>query len=381
VLCDMERTGIRIDTDYARAMSRELLDKEEELHYWFRDILGIKNPRSDAQLVTWFQAQGYQFTQLTVKKNISLDSDVLESIGIARPDLADIASAVNRLRDFHKMKKTYFDAFLTHADGDRIHTSINPMGARTARMSSSRPNLQNIPARKHGKLVRDTFIPAEGHLLIAADFDQIEYRIMASRAGEQSLIDAINGGQDLHTYMTSVVYNKPYADVHPAERSVMKNATFAFLYGAGDVKFAGMAGISVDDAKTFRALYQNQFPAIAQYGFSVASTGRTYGHVRTGYIGRKQHIDDRDKAYKLMNYATQGEAGDVLKVKMIELSMSEAGEFMRLPIHDEILFEVPQERAEEIKAVIESVMPETKAFAVPLSVSADVVSKWGDRYQ
>lgn len=382
VLCDMETRGMLIDRAYCKEMSAELTLKEDELYDWFKAELGIKNPNSDANWITWFQKQGYVFTQMTEKGNISLDGDVLKEIATNSPTLAEIANGIDRLRDFHKMRVTYFDSFLDFADeDDRIHTSINPMKAITARMSSERPNMQNIPARKHGKLVRDAFPAAPGHKIIAADFDQIEYRIMVARAGEQSLIDAINAGQDLHTYMTSVVYNKPYEDVQPAERAIMKNATFAFLYGAGDAKFAGMAGIPLTDAKAFRDMYQQKFPAIAQYAFQITTAGRATGSARTEYLGRNQVVTDPNKAYKLLNYVTQGEAGDVLKQKMIELSMTDAGDYMVLPIHDEILFEVPDERVDEIKKIIEEVMPELDYFSVPLSASADVVEKWGDKYE
>jgi DNA polymerase-1 len=141
-----------------------------------------------------------------------------------------------------------------------------------------------------------------------------------------------------------------------------------------------MAGITLADAKSFRAMYQQKFPAIARYAFNITATGRTTGMVNTGYLGRNQVVREANKAYKLLNYATQGEAGDVLKQKMVELSMTEAAEFMRLPIHDEILFEVPDDRVDEIKSVIEEVMPELHYFSVPLSVGADVVERWGDKY-
>jgi DNA polymerase-1 len=318
---------------------------------------------------------------LTEKNNISLDTDVLKSISSQNVWYSPVADAVDRLRDLHKTRVTYFDSFLEFADSsNRIHTSINPMKAITARMSSERPNLQNIPARKHGKMVRDSFLAGPGNKLISADFDQIEYRIMVSRAGEERLINAINGGQDLHTYMTSVVYKKPYEDVLPAERSVMKNATFAFLYGAGDAKFALMSGISVNDAVAFRHLYSVEFPAIDRYSQMIMQSARTSGAARTTYLGRNQVVVGRDKLYKLLNYVTQGEAGDVLKRKMVELSMTDAGKHMLLPIHDEILFEMPSEDAEEIKRIIEETMPENEAFDVPLSVGADIIDRWGNKY-
>lgn len=381
VLCDMENRGMLIDPQYVTDMSIWLDKQESELLWWFKTEVGIKNPMADAQTIRWFQTQGHEFTVLTEKNNISLDTDVLESISRQNVWYSPVADAVDRLRDLHKTRVTYFDSFLSFADSnDRIHTSINPMKAITARMSSERPNLQNIPARKHGKMVRDSFLAGPGNKLISADFDQIEYRIMVSRAGEERLINAINDGQDLHTYMTSVVYKKPYEEVLPAERSVMKNATFAFLYGAGDAKFALMSGISVNDAIAFRHLYSVEFPAIDRYSQMIMQAARTSGAARTTYLGRNQVVVGRDKLYKLLNYVTQGEAGDVLKRKMVELSMTDAGKYMLLPIHDEILFEMPSEEAEEIKRVIEETMPENEAFDVPLSVGADIVDRWGNKY-
>ncbi|RKZ94097.1 MAG: hypothetical protein DRQ40_06550 [Gammaproteobacteria bacterium] len=381
VLCDMETRGMLIDPHYVADMSIWLDLQEVDLLGWFRDEVHIKNPMADAQTIRWFQSNGHQFTKRTEKGNLALDSEVLLDIAASDVWYSPVAAGVNRLRDLHKTRVTYFDAFMEFADdNDRIHTQINPMEAITARMSSTRPNLQNIPARKHGKMVRDSFLAGPGNKLISADFDQIEYRIMVSRAGEQNLIDAINGGQDLHTYMTSVVYGKPYEDVQPEERGVMKNATFAFLYGAGNTKFADMAGISINDAVEFRKMYSTQFPAIDHYARTINQLGATQGSVVTGYLGRKQAIWSKKESYKLLNYATQGEAGDVLKAKMVELSMTDAGQYMLLPIHDELLFEVPEEDAEEIKNIIEDVMPENHAFHVPLSVGADIVTRWGDKY-
>jgi DNA polymerase-1 len=381
VLCDMENRGMLVDLEYSRLMSDYLMSEEEVLLHWFKTV-GLHEPMSDAKSIKWFQSKGHRFTKTTKKGNISFDGDVLEEIEESGIWYGEIAKAIIRLREVHKTRVTYFDSFMEFADDNaRIHTSINPMEAITARMSSERPNMQNVPARHNGKMVRDAFYAPEGSKLISADFDQIEYRIMVCRAGEQQLIDAINGGQDLHTYMTSVVYNKPYESVQPAERSIMKNATFAFLYGAGDVKFALMSGITIGDAHSFRVMYNEKFPAIANYSKTVNDIAASKGWMETPYLGRKQVVRNRDQSYKLLNYVTQGEAGDVLKAKMVELSNTDAGQYMTLPIHDEILFEVPDEEAEEVKRIIEAVMPENDAFDVNLSVGADIISKWGDKYE
>lgn len=381
VLCDMERQGLLVSDEYIRRMQIALEREEDNLRDWFTSQLGIDNPLADRQLIRLFESYGYQFTEVTDKGNTKLDNEVLDQIMDRRPDLAGVATAVQNIRNYHKIRGTYFDAFLDLQDATgRLHTSINPMGARTGRMSSSRPNLQNVPARTQGNMVRSAFVAPEGSKLVSADFDQIEYRIMVSRAGEKRLIEAIQAGQDLHTYMTSVVYKKPMEDVQPRERSIMKNATFAFLYGAGDAKFARMAGIPLEEALAFRDLYTKEFPAIARYAADVASMGRGKGEWTTSYMGRVQAVADRDKAYKLLNYVTQGEAGDVLKRKLVELSNAGLEPYMRLPIHDEILFEVPEEEVESVVATIREVMPETAHFDVPLSVGVDVINSWGDKY-
>lgn len=380
VLCDMETHGLKVDETYIHEMIDKLTIEEEQLRDFFRDEMDVINPLADKQLITWFEKAGYEFTEFTDKGNKKLDKVVLEQITEDRPELDQIVKAIHKVRNYHKMKGTYFEAFLDLQDADgRLHTSINPMGAITGRMSSSRPNLQNVPSRAQGKMVRRAFVASEGHKIVSADFDQIEYRIMVSRAQETRLIEAINEGRDLHTYMTSVVYNKPEDQVAPNERTIMKNATFAFLYGAGDAKFARMAGISVTAAHEFRTLYAKEFPNIAKYAHDVEHIARGQGEISTKYLGRTQKLGG-DEAYKLLNYVTQGEAGDVLKKKLVELSQTPAGEHMSLPIHDEILFEVPEEEVDQTVEIIKEVMPEKDYYEVPLTVGAEVLDTWGDKY-
>ncbi len=381
VLCDMEKAGLLLDVEHIEESWVWLDKKEDELRKFFREEMDISNPLSDKQLIDWFEKMGYVFTEFTDKGNTKLDKVVLEEIAAHRTELATICESITHVRNYRKIKKTYFGSFLELMDSNnRLHTSINPLGAITGRMSSSRPNLQNVPARTQGKMVRNAFIPSEGYRLVAADFDQIEYRIMVSRAGEQRLIEAIQAGQDLHTYMTSIVYDKPMEAVSSQERTVMKNATFAFLYGAGDAKFARMAGIQIDQAKSFREVYARQFPAINAYALRVDQAGQNGQEIETQYMGRKQAVRKKDGSYKLLNYTTQGEAGDVLKRKLVELSMTDIGHHMRLPIHDEILFEVPKAEVDHTVEVIRSVMPENDAFDVPLSVGVEVIDRWGDKY-
>ena len=381
VLCDMEKQGLLLNTEYIHKRFRWLDAEEDVLRDFFSREMSVNNPHSDKQLINWFQNYGYVFTEFTDKGNVKLDQMVLDQIQVERPELKVVCKTITKVRNYRQFKTTYFGSFIDMKDEtDRLHTSINPMAAVTGRMSASRPNLQNVPQRKQGGMVRRSFIASPGTKLISADFDQIEYRIMVSRAGEQRLIEAIHAGQDLHTYMTSIVYEKPMESVSPQEREIMKNATFAFLYGAGDAKFARMAGIQIDQAKTFREVYARRFPAINSYALRVDREGSNGSMIETQYLGRRQTVYKRKESYKLLNYVTQGEAGDVLKKKMVELSMTDIGHHMRLPIHDEILFEVPDDEVDHTLEVIKAVMPENDAFDVPLSVGTEVVSNWGEKY-
>ncbi len=382
VLCDMEKQGLLIDVEYVHKRFQWLEEQEDILRDFFSREMGVNNPHSDKQLIDWFQRYGYIFTEVTDKGNIKLDRMVLDQIQVERPELTVVCQTIIKVRNYRQFKTTYFGAFIDMRDeNDRLHTSINPMEAITGRMSASRPNLQNVPQRKQGGMVRKSFIASPGTKLISADFDQIEYRIMVSRAGEQRLIDAIHAGQDLHTYMTSIVYDKSMESVSHQEREIMKNATFAFLYGAGDAKFARMAGIQIDQAKNFREVYARQFPAINAYALRLDRAGGNGEMIETQYLGRRQAVQNpRKDSYKLLNYVTQGEAGDVLKKKTVELSMTDIGHHTRLLIHDEIIFEVPDEEIDHTLEVIKAVMPENDAFEVPISVSTEVMSNWGDKY-
>lgn len=384
VLCDMEKQGLLVDNEYCRHQVMDLEGEELQWRQWFKDNVDVDNPFSDAQLIRMFETYGYVFTEETDKGRTRLDKLILAQIAVDRPNLAPLVEAVQKVRKCRKNRTTYFEAFLELQTPDhRVHTQINPMGAKTGRTSSERPNLQNVPSREQGAFVRRAFITPEGHKLISADFDQIEYRIMVSRAGEDRLIEAINAGHDLHTYMTAVVYQKPIESVTKKERSIMKNANFAFLYGAGNEKFARMAGIEIDEAKEFRNTYEVRFPAIARYGRELDHIGRTSGGTFTDYMGRPQVLmyEDKSASYKLINYVTQGEAGDVLKKSLVHLSMTEIGQYLRLPIHDEIIFEVPDQEVDQAVEIIKAVMPENDYYDVPLTVGVDVLDHdWGEKY-
>lgn len=377
VLTNMERRGLRIDREYVQ---RQLIAAEawvEQTCAWVHQTYGVENVNSNPQLIRALQADGAPLTQRTEKGNLKLDEDVLHSL--EHP----LANAVVQIRKVAKVANSYFKNFLEMADGDVLHPSVHPVGARTGRMTVTGPALQTLP---RGPVVRDAFIPRDGSRLVLADFDQVEMRVFAHFAREQGMIEAIRSGVDLHTYVCRELYQIPADQTPPREkRQITKNANFAKVYVAGVATFARTAGIPENDARAFLATYDGRFPGVRQFHAQVqqlaqeraASEGHAY--VTTPF-GRRHHAD-ADKAYKLVNALIQGTCADLLKAKLVELDAAGFGDAMLLPIHDEVIFDIAAEDALEARGQIEHVMGERVRFAVPLSVHAEVVERWGDAYR
>jgi DNA polymerase-1 len=370
-LGEMEARGIRVDREYSREHSLILGEYEAEMRKWFYNSYGIENPGSDADMIKFFQSEGIHFTKKTNKGKVALDKTVLKALDHpAAVPLVDFREAV-------KTRSTYFDNFIEFADDDGfIHTQINPLGARTGRMSAERPNLQNVP---RSKLVRSAFIPRDNNKLVLVDFDQIELRLMAHYAQEDEMVKAVLEGEDLHTFVGRMIYGVP--ELTKAQRQVTKNANFAKIYGAGIAKFADTAGIEPNEAQQFMGMYDQRFSKIGKFAQSLINTVRSEGEVISPYLGRIQSVYNKKDAYKIVNYFIQGTAADVLKTKIVELSMTDISDFMLIPIHDEIAFDVPEADVEEVQHLAELVMVDRTSFSLPLSVEGEVVDKWGDKYE
>lgn len=364
---EMEARGIAVDTELCQNMINKLAWYEHELRLWFSQI-GVDNPGSDRQMIEFFQDQGIQLTQRTDKGNISLDARVLETID------HPVAAQLVNFRNAVKMRSTYWEDFLEFSHEGILHGNINPLGARTGRMSASRPNLQNVPRSK----VRDAFVPREGNKLLLVDFDQIELRLMAHYANETGMLEAVLDGEDLHTYIGKMIYQKD--SLTPQERQVTKAANFAKIYGAGAKKFGETAGISTLEAQQFMTMYDSRFPGVGKFVQQLTQDLRlSGGEIITPFVGRKQ-VAELDKAYKIVNYFIQGTAADVLKRAIQHISMTDSEQFMLIPIHDEIAFDVPEEFLPEVIEEVTLYMEDTVSFSIPLTVDHDVVSRWGEKY-
>ena len=389
VLADMEARGSRIDLAYVKNKSAELERFAATVSDWCEKTYKI-NPGSNREVADALIKLGITLTQRTNTGAYALDEEVITGIiGGALEDVnvADLnegqtlAYQVLARRKSEKIKSTYLDAFTEYVDSNGfVHPRMNQLGARTGRMSMERPALQTLP---RGRIVRDCFIPRDGHTLLSADFDGVEMRILAHFAQDKNLIDAINSG-DIHLATARRVFGDDTIGKKDPRRQIAKSVGFAKIYGAGVDKIALTAGVSTEAAREFLTQYDAMFPGVRNFQNTVGrvveqrkrEVGRAF--VKTP-IGRLQVSDD-DRDYALVNALIQGMAADVFKEALVRLAESPVGDYLLLPVHDEIIADVPAEDVEEMKQIITTTMRDDR-WAVPLTVGIDgPLASWGAKY-
>jgi DNA polymerase-1 len=389
VLLDMEKRGARIDRTYCRDMIGRLEPYLDQQRAWIRLEFGVANPGSDKQVIKRLHEYGFSWEKKTEKGNVACDKEVLSAI--PHP----LAAGVLAYRDAIKLCNTYLKNFDALADGgDMLHAAINPLGARTGRMSISRPSMQNLPRSQHP---RNAVIARDGHTLVLADFDQIEMRLLAHFAREERMLEAIrygdqmteagHSGYDVHSMNARGIYGLGPDEVVPkAMRDVTKNSGFAKIYGAGIAQFARTAGISEDDARSFLELYDVRFPGVKRFQGEIAGVAVGRGRAAddnmawvTSPIGRR-HPCELNKVYKLCNYLIQGTAADVFKRALVNVDLAGLGEYLILPVHDELIADVPNEVVEEYARLLPEVMTDRTGFAVPLTCDVELTPRWGTKY-
>jgi DNA polymerase-1 len=389
VLTDMEARGSRIDLTYTREKSSQLASFADSVADWCKVTYGI-SPGSNKQVTEQLLELGVDLGRRTATGGYSFDESTIEEILGCEFEDADpttfgagqmLAYQVLARRKSEKIRSTYLDPFLDYADADGfVHPRMNQVGARTGRMSMEHPALQTLP---RGRVVRDCFIPRDGNGLISADFDGIEMRCLAHYAQDKNLIDAINSG-DIHLATARRVYGDDTIEKSDVRRQIAKSVGFAKIYGAGPEKIAWTAGIPLDNAKAFLTQYDAMFPGVRVFQSTVNKVVKmrkeTEGiaYVNTP-IGRLEIAPD-DRDYALVNALIQGLAADIFKEALVRLDNSEVGEFLTLPVHDEVIIDAPLENIEEIKRITVKVMSDDR-WAVPLTVSADgPLDRWGAKY-
>jgi DNA polymerase-1 len=313
---------------------------------------------------------------------------VLEEIQGEHP----IVGIAMEWRTVSKLQSTYVEALPKLVEGDgRVHTTFQQAVAATGRLSSTDPNLQNIPIRTAlGRKIRNTFIAEKGNTLVAADYSQIELRILAHVTRDEHLIAAFAAGEDIHRATAARVLGKPAADVDADERAMAKMVNFGIAYGMGDFGLATRAGISRDAAKSFIAGYFERYPGIRRYIDTIKEEARTNGSVTT-QLGRRRPIPELRAGNPALraageraaiNHPIQGTAADVIKIAMIRLAprLAEAGLKARLvlQVHDELLLEVPNGEIDRLVPILVDTMEGALALDVPLTVEVKSGPRWDE---
>jgi DNA polymerase-1 len=389
VLQRMEARGIKIDTTLLREssnnMAQELAKLETEIYAEAGTEFNINSPQQLGHIL--FEKLQYPVSKKTKgTKAFSTAVDVLE-------ELASHGFAVPRLilshRELHKLKSTYIDALpqLVAADG-RVHTSFNQAVAATGRLSSSDPNLQNIPIRTElGREIRKAFIAEEGNVLLAADYSQVELRILAHISQDADLIETFQRGADIHRATASKMFNVPEDQLTHDQRRAAKTINFGVLYGMSAFRLSNELNIPTSQAKDFIDAYFGRYPKIQEYLDRTLEEARRSGKVTT-LFGRVRYIPEihnksftvRGNAERMAtNAPIQGTAADILKLAMIALDERlENAAQMLLTVHDEIVIEVPETHAADVAGIVKETMENIFPLAVPLKVDAHYGRSWFD---
>lgn len=379
----MERNGVMIDEEYCHAKSAQLKAEANEIQAWLKDNLDLSNVGSNKQLAGWLLGQGQELTERTKNGDWKMDKAVLSYLmasGVSEKVRLGAQGAL-LVRRKRKIVNTYLKNFLLLAQDGILHASLNTLQARTGRQSVSRPSLQNLI---RGPEVRDAFVARPGRRLIMADFDQIEIRLLAHFCHDPNMIAAIASG-NIHVATGQMIYQDPSFAKGDPRYVPVKNTSFSKIYGAGVAKFALTAGIPLEQAQHVYNRYDELYPGVPNFIGSVIATGRqrtqNYGSpfVRTP-LGRLQ-MGEAGKEYVLVNYLIQGAAADVMKQATVRVAKAGLQDYMMLTIHDELVLDVPDEDVPDVIHTLETVMPDTENWAVPLTVGVDVYQRWGDKYR
>jgi DNA polymerase-1 len=373
---EAELNGLLTDPNYIVRAKAKL---QEDLDACSAQLPDGYNPNADRQTIEFLQSIGAKLFVLTEKGNLSTDKNVLKYLA---NNGFPIAAVISEYKSKHRMLHSYLEKFEELAVDHVLHASARTVGAKTGRMSITDPPLQTLP---RGRIVRDAIITREGHRLCMADFTGMEMRALAADAREPGMLAAYDRGEDLHNYVATQIYGAGFTKL---QRATAKNSGFAKIYGAGIEQFAVTAGISVDDAKAFMEKYDALFPGVSTYMQRVVnSVMQRAGGDRKGK-GYVKLIDGRElpvpaeKAYVAVNYRIQGSTAVAMKRKMIELDNAGLGPYFRLPVHDEFLFEVPDDLVPAARNVIKTVMPDHYSFpGVVLEIDQDEVDRWGQHYR
>jgi DNA polymerase-1 len=390
VLARMEDAGIGVDVEYLEGLGESLRDRLATLERSIYDEAGEPfNVNSTLQLrEVLFDRLGLPVLKKTPKGLPSTDASVLQKLGDEHP----IVDHLLRYRELEKLRGTYVDGMLPLVEADgRIHCIFNQRGAATGRISSERPNMQNIPARsEEGRTIRRAFVAGEGRTFVVADYSQIELRILAHLSQDDALMAAFHADEDIHTATAARVFGVATGDVDYEMRRRAKVINFGLLYGMEAYGLAQRLEIEREEAQGQMDAYFDQFPGVREFMSSIVSDARNSGFTET-ILGRRRYLPElmsqnfreRQGGERMaLNAPIQGSAADIIKKAMIELDqrLETGGDetLMLLQVHDELVLETPQDSAEATAALVREVMEGVVELAVPLRVDVGIGVSLGD---
>ena len=390
VLISMERNGIALDTDLLRQMSHrlgeQLLKLEAEIYNCVGHQFNINSPQQLGSVL--FQELKLPPSRKT-KSGYSTGAATLEELRGVHP----IIEFILEYRQLAKLKSTYIDALpaLLNSKTGRVHTSFNQTRTSTGRLSSSEPNLQNIPIRGElGKEIRKAFIAPPGSHLLTGDYSQIDLRVLAHLSQDKGLLGAFHQDEDIHTATATQLFGVEASQVTSDMRRLAKTVNFGVIYGMSNYGLKQATELSREEATQFIASYFAQHPGVAQYIESTKQQARNRGYVQT-LLGRRRYIPEinssnrqvREAAERMaINMPVQGTSADIIKVAMInlyrEMQKRRLKSKMLLQVHDELVFEVPQDELEEMRQLVVDTMSTALELSVPLKVDTKTGNNWGE---
>ncbi len=393
VLGTMERTGVKIDTASLKVLSKDLEIQMEIISQAIYRMAGETfNINSNQQMQKILYDKLKLKTGKKTKTGFSTNAQSLESLRGEH----EIIETLLAYRQAAKLKSTYVDALplLISRETGRLHTTYNQTVASTGRLSSNNPNLQNIPIRsEQGKEIRKAFIPTDkNHLILSADYSQIELRIMASMSGDDGMMEAFAKGEDIHRSTASLVFMTPLADVTPDMRRKAKEVNFGILYGIGPFGLKTRLGITMQHAKETIETYFTAFKKIKSFIDECTAFGREHGYAET-LFGRRRYLHNIKSANfnvrqfeerVAVNMPIQGTAADMIKIAMINIQRVMEKEKMRgkmvLQVHDELVFDVYKEELNEMQSLVKELMEGALPLNVPVLVQIGVGENWLDAH-
>ena len=389
VLTIMEENGIELDLGFLDQLGVEFANTMANLESQITELAGqsfnVSSPKQVGEIL--FDKLGLKGGKKTATGQYSTSESVLEKID------HPITELILDYRGLSKLKSTYTDGLLKQANSDthRVHTSYHQALTATGRLSSTDPNLQNIPVREEiGRQIRKAFIAPQGRVLLAADYSQIELRLMAHFSQDEALVDAFNHGQDVHRRTAAEVLGVALEDVTSDQRRQAKAVNFGLLYGMSEFGLTRQLGFSREESRGYIAKYFQRYPGVLDYMERTRQIAREQGFVET-ILGRRLYTPDIMASNKMIKQAAeraainaplQGSAADIIKMAMIAVDqmLPKDQAKMLLQVHDELVFEVDENIADELASKLADVMQSVLQISVPLLVEVGKGRNWDEAH-